>query len=71
LFEELEKLGYKLKGVGEPKYHLGGDYIQRKFLHERLVLISRKSYLSMKLFSRNWYKGRDFMHHCSLEIIQS
>jgi Reverse transcriptase (RNA-dependent DNA polymerase) len=27
-FQGLRDMGYKLKGVGEPKYHLGGDFIR-------------------------------------------
>jgi hypothetical protein len=71
LFDQLEKLGSKFKGVGENKYNLGG-YIKcvKEPLNGSLILISRKYYLSMELYSRNRYQSEE-VHNWSLDITQS
>ena len=40
-YESLHKSGYKLKGLGFPKYHLGGDFKRVKEPEEVLTWDSR------------------------------
>ena len=45
-FEDLKDLGYKLKGVGAPRYHLGGDF--RRVEHPEPGMLTWGSYTYVK-----------------------
>ena len=47
-FQELRDIGYKLKGVGEPSYHLGGDF-KRVTEPENMLLWGSYTYIKKML----------------------
>ena len=67
-FKELEDIyGYKLKGVGPPSYHLGGDFIviqmalwygeRRLISRECLIIISRCLVMHQGHILHLWKRG--------------